>query len=39
MLRVKYGYTREHDREEINKQIADFEARPLMNELIRDSIA
>ena len=39
MLRVKYGYTHEHAREEINKHIADLEANPPSPELMRDSLA
>jgi hypothetical protein len=39
MLRVKYGYTHEHAREEINKHIADLEANPQSPELMRDSLA
>jgi hypothetical protein len=35
MLRVKYGYTHEHAREEINKRIADLEANPPSEELMR----
>ena len=36
MLRVKYGYTHERAREEINKRIADLEANPPSPELMRD---
>jgi hypothetical protein len=39
MLRVKYGYTHEHAREEINKHITDLEANPPSSELMRDSLA
>ena len=38
MLQVKYGYTRERAREEINKRIAGLEANPPRSELIRDSL-
>ena len=36
MLRVKYGYTHERAREEINKRITDLEANPPGPELMRD---
>ncbi len=35
MLRVKYGYTYEHAREEINKRIAELEANPPSGEVMR----
>ncbi len=38
MLRVKYGYSHERAREEINKRIADLEANPPSPELMRDSL-
>jgi hypothetical protein len=38
MLRVKYGYTHERAREEINKRITDLEANPPSPELMRDSL-
>ncbi len=38
MLRVKYGYTHERAREEINKRVADLEANPPSSEAIRDSL-
>jgi hypothetical protein len=38
MLRVKYGYTHERAREEINKRVADLEATPPSSELMRDSL-
>jgi hypothetical protein len=38
MLRVKYGYTHERAREEINKRITDLEANPPSLELMRDSL-
>src|SRR5512146_2995689 len=38
MLRVKYGYTHERAREEINKRIADLEANPPSREAMRDSL-
>ena len=38
MLRVKYGYTHERAREEINKHVADLEANPPSPELMRDSL-
>jgi len=37
MLRVKYGYTPERAREEINKRITALETNPLTSELMRDS--
>ena len=37
MLRVKYGYTHERAREEINKRITALETNPLTSELMRDS--
>ncbi|HEX2995534.1 MAG TPA: hypothetical protein VHP14_11960 [Anaerolineales bacterium] len=36
LLRVKYGYTHERAREEINKRVADLEVKPLSEKLIRD---
>jgi len=38
MLRVKYGYTHERAREEINKHITDLETNPPSPELMRDSL-
>ncbi|MGZ9223808.1 MAG: hypothetical protein ACXW4Q_17015 [Anaerolineales bacterium] len=38
MLRVKYGYTHERAREEINQRITDLEASPPSNELMRASL-
>ena len=38
MLRVKYGYTQQHARDEINKRIADLEVNPPSSELMRDSL-
>ncbi|HLO29676.1 MAG TPA: hypothetical protein VK249_11105 [Anaerolineales bacterium] len=38
MLRVKYGYTQERAREEINKRITDLETNPPSIELVRDSL-
>jgi len=38
MLRVKYGYTYERAREEINKRITDLEANPPSLELMHDSL-
>jgi hypothetical protein len=38
MLRVKYGYTHERAREEINNHVSDLEANPPSPELIRDSL-
>lgn len=38
MLRVKYGYTQERAREEINKRIMDLEVNPPSSELMRDSL-
>jgi hypothetical protein len=37
MLRVKYGYTHERARDEINKRIADLEVNPPSEESMRDS--
>ncbi|HET9912693.1 MAG TPA: hypothetical protein VFQ13_12430 [Anaerolineales bacterium] len=37
MLRVKYGYTHERAREEINKRVADLEANPPSSELILEA--
>lgn len=37
MLRVKYGYTPERAKEEINKRITALETNPLTSELMRDS--
>jgi hypothetical protein len=39
MLRVKYGYSHERAREEINKRIAGLEANPPSPELMRDWLA
>ena len=36
MLRVKYGYTHERAREEINTHVTDLEAHPPNGELMRD---
>ena len=38
MLRVKYGYTYERAREEINKHITDLEANPPSPEVMQDSL-
>src|ERR1041385_3816228 len=38
MLRVKYGYTHERVKEEINKRIADLEANPPGPKLMRDPL-
>ena len=38
LLRVKYGYTHERAREEINKRITDLIANPPSPELMRDSL-
>jgi hypothetical protein len=38
MLRVKYGYTHERAKEEINQRITDLEASPPSIELMRDSL-
>jgi len=38
MLRVKYGYTHERAKEEINKRITDLETNPPSLELMRDSL-
>jgi hypothetical protein len=38
MLRVKYGYTHERAREEINTRITGLDANPPSRELIRDSL-
>ena len=38
MLRVKYGYTHERAREEINRRITDLEVNPPSGELMRDSL-
>lgn len=38
LLRVKYGYTHEHAKEEINKRITDLEVNPPSSELMRDSL-
>ena len=38
MLRVKYGYTHERARDEINQRITDLEGSPASPELIRDSL-
>ncbi|HMD82866.1 MAG TPA: hypothetical protein VKE92_16225 [Anaerolineales bacterium] len=37
MLRVKYGYTPERVKEEINKRITDLSAYPPNSELLRDA--
>ena len=37
MLRVKYGYTHERARDEINKRVTDLEANPPSSELMQDS--
>jgi hypothetical protein len=37
MLRVKYGYTSQRAREEINKRITTLESNPLTSELIHHS--
>jgi hypothetical protein len=39
MLRVKYGFTHERAREEINKRIADLEINPPSAEFMRGSLA
>ena len=38
LLRVKYGYTHERAREEINQHITDLEANPPSPELMRESL-
>jgi len=38
MLRVKYGYTHERAKEEINKRVTDLEANPPSSALMRDSL-
>ena len=38
MLRVKYGYTHERAKEEINKHITGLEAHPPSSEAMRDSL-
>ena len=38
MLRVKYGYTHERAREEINKRITALEVSPPSSEAMRDSL-
>lgn len=38
LLRVKYGYSHERAREEINKRIADLEVSPPSGEAMRDSL-
>ncbi len=38
MLRVKYGYSQQRAREEINKRITDLETNPPSSELMRDSL-
>ena len=38
LLRVKYGYTHERAREEINKRVADLDANPPSSEAIRTSL-
>jgi hypothetical protein len=38
MLRVKYGYTHERARDEINKRVTELEANPPSSELMRNSL-
>jgi hypothetical protein len=38
MLRVKYGYTHERAKEEINQRVTDLEVNPPGNELMRASM-
>ncbi len=38
LLRVKYGYTYERARDEINSRVADLEANPPSKEAIRDAL-
>jgi len=38
MLRVKYGYTQQRAKEEINQRITDLEANPPSSEIMRDSL-
>jgi hypothetical protein len=38
LLRVKYGYTHERAREEINQRIIDLDASPPGSEIMRDSL-
>ena len=38
MLRVKYGYTQERAREEINQRVTDLEANPPSSELLHTSL-
>ena len=38
MLRVKYGYTHQRAREEINQRITDLESNPPSSETMRDSL-
>ena len=38
LLRVKYGYTHEHARDEINKRSTDLEANPPSSELLGNSL-
>ncbi|HET6598105.1 MAG TPA: hypothetical protein VFG81_20975 [Anaerolineales bacterium] len=38
MLRVKYGYTQERAREEINQRVTELEANPPSAELLHDSL-
>ncbi len=38
LLRVKYGYTHERAREEINRRITDLAAKPPSSEVMRDSL-
>ena len=38
MLRVKYGYTHEHAKEEISKRIIDLDANPPSSESMRESL-
>jgi hypothetical protein len=38
LLRVKYGYTHERAKEEINKHVAALEVNPPIPELMRDSL-
>ena len=39
LLRVKYGYTHDRARDEINKHLTDLESNPPSPELMRDSLA
>ena len=38
MLRVKYGYSHERAREEINKRVTDLDVSPPSSEAMRDSL-